>query len=421
MPRTSPPTLTFCASARVLALSLGALSLVATSLLSACSQQSSATPTGDASVSENRPTLDADAPAKNPFEGGYPFDQPASELLAAALNAPGTWQWISVPGALCRDGSGTGFFLRLEEEEEEVEEGDAPRDALMITLAGGGACFDALSCSANPANARGTHAAHWEAALGAGVLSEVELNPFRSWSRVFVPYCTGDLHGGRAADVTVCDGTDCPGPQQFVGHRNMELFLHLLRAQFANVERVALVGGSAGGFGTLFNYEQTSLAFRDTHPTLIDDAGPLVGDAKVLSQCLDNRWRSLWNLDATMPTACVACRGARGLHELPVYLGNTYGDAVFGLISSKQDTTLVLYFGRMLDPTCAPGIVTVESFEAALLAHRTALETTGRWSTLIFNEPGHGSESSLEKSAGGVSVSAWIQAILGGEVDQWGP
>src|SRR5215471_1057250 len=60
--------------------------------------------------------------------GSGPFE--ASKLT------PQTWTWIPVDGAICRDGSKTGFGVSVGTE----------TDKLMIYLEGGGACFNALTC-----------------------------------------------------------------------------------------------------------------------------------------------------------------------------------------------------------------------------------------------------------------------------------
>jgi hypothetical protein len=65
---------------------------------------------------------------------------PLGEPLPAA--APGTWQWVDLPNAKCRDGSNAGLYVRY----------SSMSDDFFIYLEGGGVCLDDFFCGINPAN-----------------------------------------------------------------------------------------------------------------------------------------------------------------------------------------------------------------------------------------------------------------------------
>src|SRR5262245_66183963 len=56
---------------------------------------------------------------------------------------PGSWTWVDFPGAQCRDGTATGIG---------VSPSASGSTKLMIFFEGGGACFNAATCGANPAH-----------------------------------------------------------------------------------------------------------------------------------------------------------------------------------------------------------------------------------------------------------------------------
>ena len=87
-----------------------------------------------------------------------------------------------------------------------------------------------------------------------GVFKRDPRNPVGDWNMIFVPYCTGDIHAGVNTDVEV---KDVPGKQQFVGYTNFGLFLKSFGPAFASAKTILLTGSSAGGFGTLLNFDRT--------------------------------------------------------------------------------------------------------------------------------------------------------------------
>src|SRR5690606_17341847 len=88
-------------------------------------------------------------------------------------------------------------------------------------------------------------------------------------------------------------------------------FLDRIVPTFADSSHVLVTGISAGGFGAAFNYDRIADAFPDARATLIDDSGPPLTDP-YLVPCLQSTWRSLFNLEATIPAECSDCFAADG-------------------------------------------------------------------------------------------------------------
>src|ERR1700683_4943900 len=76
-------------------------------------------------------------------------------------------------------------------------------------------------------------------------------NPFKDYSYVYVPYCTGDNFAG--ANVVQYGGMTA----MHVGFRNVSAFLSRIVPTFPAATHVVLAGSSAGGFGAIFNWGQT--------------------------------------------------------------------------------------------------------------------------------------------------------------------
>ncbi len=82
-----------------------------------------------------------------------------------------------------------------------------------------------------------------------GILSDWEINPFRSWSVLALPYATGDFHIGRS----VYTYTDDAGEEVTVRHRGYENYSALMEKMdelLGTPETLVVAGSSAGGFAS---------------------------------------------------------------------------------------------------------------------------------------------------------------------------
>jgi hypothetical protein len=120
---------------------------------------------------------------------------------------------------------------------------------LLVYYQGGGACWDALTCGVpicktetgpgdNPGNATN----------GFANLTNPD-NPFREWSVVMVPYCTGDVHWGDAAYDHGEPGS--PFIAQHRGAVNAKVVEKWAREHFVMPEEVFVTGSSAGAYGAI--------------------------------------------------------------------------------------------------------------------------------------------------------------------------
>lgn len=235
-------------------------------------------------------------------------DPPASGTCSStcqsqgAISAPaGQWTWIPFGSeAQCANGSSTGIGVNLSTTSSRV----------LIFMMGGGACWDETSCyqvksASNIEDGYGEEKFATEAAslLRISVFNRDDANnPFKDYSFVYVPYCTGDVHGGSNPDA-VYGGK----ATKHIGYLNMGKYLARIVPTFPDTTRVVLSGSSAGGFGALTNWYRTQQAFGDgVRVDLVDDSGPTL-PAPYLSHELQTTWANAWNLAAAIPPACTGC------------------------------------------------------------------------------------------------------------------
>ncbi len=260
--------------------------------------------------------------------GPEPIDAPAD-----------TWTWVGFPGTSCIEGSETGIAINLSEASPDV----------LIFFEGGNACFNEVSCKVT-ANVDDGYGADKFADQGAEDVGRYPYldrsnpdNPFKDYSMIYVPYCTGDLHMGDRADVEI-DGT----MRQFHGYTNVSAFLERIVPTFPDAGRVLVTGISAGGFGAALNYDHVASAFgADVKATLIDDSGPPMADPFV-PQCLQEHLYETWGYENTLPADCEGCGGAF-VEPYVDYLLAKYPDRSMCLISSDNDSTISQLLGYGVD------------------------------------------------------------------------
>jgi hypothetical protein len=246
-----------------------------------------------------------------------------------------TWTWVGFPGTSCIEGTETGIA---------INKSDAS-DNVLIFLEGGNACFNDFSCLVT-ANVDDGYDGDKFAAQGATDVGRYPYldrtdpeNPFKDYSMIYVPYCTGDLHAGERADVEI-DGR----MRQFHGFTNMTAFLERIVPTFPDADSVILTGISAGGFGAALNYDHVASAFgAEIKTTLIDDSGPPMADPFVPA-CLQEHLFETWGYANTLPADCADCAGAF-VEPYVEYLLEKYPARSMALISSDADGTISTLLG----------------------------------------------------------------------------
>jgi hypothetical protein len=356
----------------------------------------------------------AGTPAAPEPQGGADAGNACTNAASPIAAPAARWTFVDVPESRCMNGSATGFG---------INPGPAT-DRLLVYFEGGGACFDPVTCLAvgHASGFARDDLAPAVKGLTDGILSRTDpKNPFRDWSFVFVPYCTGDVHAGA--------NPNGPSGRAHVGFANVTHLLERVVPAYASVERVLVSGSSAGGFGAAYNFDQIARGFSCSRARvdLLDDAGIPMGDS-YLRPCLQELWRTTWGLDRTLPSDCPDCGAGEkgGLSAVLPFLAAKYPTSRFAYLSATQDITIRTFFGFGFSKGCASlSLMDGNLFEAGLLDVRTrvlggspnaAVYSVGDLSALQHTFLG---EPLARTVAAGQELDSWLTAFDGRD-PRWG-
>ncbi len=368
---------------------------------------------------------------------GDPIPTPSGTLFPPS--PPTGWNFYQTSGAICRDGSPAGIYVRF-----------TSSDKLMIYLEGGGACDSAHFCDHNPANINqvfpGGDTSQGQTIGGSllvtsglqqpyttGIFDTTNAtNPFQNWNQVYVPYCTGDVHFGTRTNVSI---PWMPQPQQFVGGLNLQKFVGRLVPTFPGLSQIVLTGASAGGFGAGLNAGMVADAFAPVPVTVLDDSGPPFSE-QYLPACLQQEWRQTFGFDAALPSDCAECTHAdgSGLTNIVQYWHDKYPTMKVGLVSTTQDEVMRLFFAQG-DNACAtndPNLLIFSPYPAAqytsgLTDLRSTWDCTGVFSSYYIagaNPTYHQHifrPEFFQVMAGNLTIAAWAANLVNGTVSDIGP
>jgi hypothetical protein len=179
-----------------------------------------------------------------------------SEEDAAAPAAP-TWQRIEPGGATrCARGGKYAFWVRR-----------ADPKRLLVFFQGGGGCFSVETC--RPGSTWfDDRVDAWDQPVGSGGILDFANpnNPFRDYSLVYIPSCTGDVHtGSRLVRY---------GPLRVhqKGLLNARAALARAYREFPDPDAVFLTGCSAGSVGSAFHADSIIRRYPDARVTQLGDS-----------------------------------------------------------------------------------------------------------------------------------------------------
>lgn len=204
-----------------------------------------------------------------------PLDLDCGPRASVPVPARGAVTQVVLPqaiwGSRCGDGSDYAFRIRL-------APAGSPVERIVVHMEGGGVCLGGGDCASKSAD---LFEALSDPMPGSGMMSSTAAtNPFRDWTKVFLPYCTQDLHiGGGVAtaypQITV----------QRYGAVNTRAAMRYLRDVIwaeldatdpdgyrADRPVMAFAGSSAGGYGAAYNYHWVLDDLGWVHSSAVPDA-----------------------------------------------------------------------------------------------------------------------------------------------------
>lgn len=166
---------------------------------------------------------------------------------------------ITIPNALCGNGSPYKIFIDKQSNEK-----------LMVEFMGGGACWDFESCFILPHT--------WIfpipniSSLSLFTDNSADLNFLKGHSKIYFPYCTGDIHAGNHIGLYANNSK-----VYHYGARNILLSLAYLKAMkiisFESINDLVVWGASAGALATMIHSKTIErMVTRSAHKTMIIDS-----------------------------------------------------------------------------------------------------------------------------------------------------
>ncbi len=219
---------------------------------------------------------------------------------------------------------------------------------VVIDFQGGGACWSELTCGLSGAIFSDTTGDldEFQSLLDQGFLTGIydfdnPDNPFRGWTVVHIPYCTGDIHWGDARvdyadDLTI----------HHRGYRNAMAVFDWIGQYFPGVEHLVSTGCSAGAYGAIGHAPILADMYPDARIAVIADGGSGVITDDFLANSFPN-----WNAEANMPLQLEGVRG-KPIEELTlsdfyIAVANAYPEMRVAQHTTAFDKDQIFYFSVM--------------------------------------------------------------------------
>lgn len=268
------------------------------------------------------------------------------------------WKYEAAVGTVCRLGAQSGVAVR---------KASNPSDTLFITMQGGGACTNAVTCvggaysfdqddfdkATDPTDTSAvTH-------LMAGIWNRQDpSSQVARFHHVYIPYCSGDLHAGDAEGYPTW-----PYKSQFKGWQNSKKYFELIAGKVVRelelaqpgtpIRRVVLSGISAGGYGAVLNLPQLQRALvaagRPVEVVLVNDSAPFFdnvdstganGGTKLWSRCLQKGLYDRFGFANTFMKECASCTATAWLAPWQSTVLTTNPKVHYAFVSSTDDLVI---------------------------------------------------------------------------------
>ena len=137
---------------------------------------------------------------------------------------------------------------------------------LVVFFDGGGACWESMNALYYPTCSLEVNETVDDLEAAGGIFDTVNpANPFKDWSFVTIPYCTGDIHWG-SNDHIYLDYLDQYPNMDYVTlhHRGFDNFLVVLKwmtAHFKRPHKIFVTGSSAGSYGATLGFPYIQESF----------------------------------------------------------------------------------------------------------------------------------------------------------------
>jgi hypothetical protein len=344
---------------------------------------------GDAAEATTTTTADGD---RSPAAESDPPDEAVT---------PEGWRKVQAPATCrCSDGSPYHFWVRA---------GDPER--LVFYLEGGGACFSGATCRPGSGTFKASLAGDDPDLPGSppyladeGIFAfDDDRNPVASWSMVYVPYCTGDLHlGDEVQDYG--DGVVV----QHNGAVNASTALAAAATTFPDAAEVVVAGSSAGSASAPFYGGIAHDVLPDARITVIADASAAYPADEAITTAIGALWGTFDRLP-DWPTSADEPTSAWSLPGLFVRAGRHVPDITLATIDNAYDDVQAR-FSALIGQT--------GDLRDKMLANEELIESQGvevhAWMSPGTEHTILGRSALYETEVDGTLLHDWLTELIGG-------
>jgi hypothetical protein len=216
---------------------------------------------------------------------------------------------------------------------------------LVVYFQGGGACWSHATCSLKGVakEAAGDSDNPENSPTGIFDLDNPD-NPFKDWSFVFIPYCTGDVHWGDNTQTYTAEGEE----DLAIHHRgfvNGSAVLDWLEDNFEQPEKIFVSGCSAGSYGSIMGAAYVHERYPDVPLYQLGDAGAGVITDDFFQNSFPN-WGATENTPDWIPALDVPYTELT-LARLYTAVANYYADDRWSQYNTAHDEIQDLFYRAM--------------------------------------------------------------------------
>ncbi|HEX7479289.1 MAG TPA: pectin acetylesterase-family hydrolase [Polyangiales bacterium] len=353
--------------------------------------------------STTHPAAQADSGAQQQ-DSGTACPQGMVFVGGKCVSATSGWTRVSPGGeTTCARGAPYSFFVHV-----------GKTNKVLMYFAFGGFCFNAELCKVGATNLVPAVDVDEQklAALG-GIFDLTRAdNPFRDWSMVYVPECTGDFEtGNNVMDYPALNGS----PAITVHHKgfvNVTAVREWTYKNFVSPERMFITGSSGGGDAALMHYPYLRKHYENVKnwTCLLDASFGVTTDSFLTTGSAG--WKAYANRPSWIPAIQNATPIQLTQNLAEIEGQKHYGSGVLAELGTAYDTLESITYQLM------GGDMTQwhDKMEAHLKDVSTAVPESFR--SFILSGTDHiilNQATFYQYSEGGVSVRDWVADLAAGK------
>lgn len=311
-------------------------------------------------------------------------------------------EWIAIePGGdtRCARGDAYRFFVRG---------GDS--DKVIVDFQGGGACWNEETCgfadslfSDETGDVTTFQQLIADGVLG-GIYSDADDSPFRDYTIIHIPYCTGDIHWGNSRveygdDLTI----------EHRGYVNATAALDWIYSRYPDPNQIFVNGCSAGAYGAALHSAYIADNYPDARIAVLGDSGAGIITDDFLTQSLPN-----WNAEPALPSFVAGLQRPLSeltLPDLYVEIGATFPDMRLAQTATQFDADQIFFYGAMGgDPFDWTPLFrdSLSSIESSTPSFRAYVPPGSVHCATIY-------PYFYQREVNGVAMSEWVEQLVEGD------